>query len=406
MSSVRVAKEHERLTGPLAHRTYRHLYAAQVISLVGTGVTTVALGLLAFDLAGGDAGAVLGGVFALKMVAYVGLSPVIAAFVSRFDRRRLLVGLDLTRVAIVACLPFVTEVWQVFALVFVLNACAAGFTPAYQAAIPEVLPDERLYTRALSLSRLAYDLEEVLSPVLAALLLVAISFQGLFVLDAISFVVSAGLVASSGLGSLRGAAAGGRTLERITSGIRLYLGTPRLRGLLALNLAVATASAMTIVNTVVIVRGEFDASAAALAIAIGAAGAGAAVTALAVPRILDRLPDRPVMLAGGALLSVCLILASIVPSYAALLPLWFAIGVGLSLVQTPAGRLIQRSGESRELPSLFAAQFSLSHACWLLTYPIAGLIGAAVGVGAVALLLAAIAAGATLAATQLWPAGD
>lgn len=36
----------------LATRTYRHLFAAQVIALIGTGLATVALGLLAFDLAG------------------------------------------------------------------------------------------------------------------------------------------------------------------------------------------------------------------------------------------------------------------------------------------------------------------------------------------------------------------
>ena len=41
----------------LANRTYRHLFLAQVIALVGTGLATVALGLLAYDLAGAEAGA-------------------------------------------------------------------------------------------------------------------------------------------------------------------------------------------------------------------------------------------------------------------------------------------------------------------------------------------------------------
>src|SRR5687768_8029603 len=44
----------------LADRTYRHLFTAQVIALTGTGLLTVALGLLAFQLAGGKAGTVLG----------------------------------------------------------------------------------------------------------------------------------------------------------------------------------------------------------------------------------------------------------------------------------------------------------------------------------------------------------
>lgn len=44
----------------LKNRTYRHLFRAQVIALIGTGLVTVALGLLTFELAETDAGAVLG----------------------------------------------------------------------------------------------------------------------------------------------------------------------------------------------------------------------------------------------------------------------------------------------------------------------------------------------------------
>ena len=50
----------------LRDRTYRHLLAAQVIALLGTGLMTVALGLLAYDLAGADAGAVLGTALILR----------------------------------------------------------------------------------------------------------------------------------------------------------------------------------------------------------------------------------------------------------------------------------------------------------------------------------------------------
>ena len=62
-----------------ANRTYRHLFAAQVIALIGTGLATVALGLLAFDLAGNNAGVVMGTALAIKMVAYVGIAPIAAA---------------------------------------------------------------------------------------------------------------------------------------------------------------------------------------------------------------------------------------------------------------------------------------------------------------------------------------
>ncbi len=164
----------------LSNRTYRHLFLAQVIALLGTGLLTVALGLLAFELDGADAGAVLGTALAIKMIAYVGVAPVASAFAERLPRRAMLVALDLVRAAVALLLPFVTEIWQVYVLIFVLQAASAGFTPTFQATIPDVLPDEKEYTRALSLSRLAYDLESLVSPMLAALLLTVISFHSLF----------------------------------------------------------------------------------------------------------------------------------------------------------------------------------------------------------------------------------
>ena len=55
----------------------------------------------------------------------------------------------------VLSLPFVTNAWQIYVLIVVLQVASATCTPAFQALIPEVLPRESEYTRALSLSRLA-----------------------------------------------------------------------------------------------------------------------------------------------------------------------------------------------------------------------------------------------------------
>ena len=104
----------------LANRTYRHLFLAQVIALVGTGLATVALGLLAYDLAGGHAGEVLGTALAIKMIAYIGIAPIAGAVANRLPRRTMLVMLDAVRAAVAVCLPFVDQVWQVYTLIFVV----------------------------------------------------------------------------------------------------------------------------------------------------------------------------------------------------------------------------------------------------------------------------------------------
>lgn len=147
----------------LRNRTFGRLFAAQIVALVGTGLLTVALGLLAYDLAGADAGAVLGTALAIKMVAYVAVAPVISALADRVPRKVLLVGADALRAAVALLLPLVDQTWQIYVLIFVLQAASATFTPAFQSVIPAVLVKQEDYTRALSLSRLAYDLESLLS---------------------------------------------------------------------------------------------------------------------------------------------------------------------------------------------------------------------------------------------------
>ena len=257
----------------LSDRTYRHLFLAQVIALLGTGMATVALGLLAFDLAGDGAAMVLGTVFTIKMLAYVGLSPLAGAIAERVNRRALLVGLDLIRAGAALALPFVTEIWQIYALIFLLQSASAAFTPTFQATIPDVLTDEARYTRALSLSRLAYDLENIVSPTLAGVLLAVMSYNLLFLGTVAGFAASALLVASVILPS-PAPRARDSIGKRTTRGLRIYLATPRLRGLLALNLSVAAAGAMVLVNSVVLVRGQLGLPATALAWTMFAFGAG------------------------------------------------------------------------------------------------------------------------------------
>jgi len=396
------------MQGPLANRVYRRLFVAQVVALVGTGLATVALGLFAYQLAGANAGMVLGTALALKMIAYVGVAPLVGAIAHRLPRRRLLVGLDLARTLLIGLLPWVTELWQVYALIFALNACAAGFTPTFQATIPDILPDERDYTRALSLSRLAYDLENLLSPTLAALALLVMSYHGLFTLNALAFLVSALLVLSVVLPK-PGAPSRASTLrDELTYGTRVFLATPRLRALFALYAAVALAGAMVTVNSVVIVRDRLGGSEFDTALAFIAAGAGSMAVALALPALLDRAPDRPFLWAGGGLITLGLLLGTTDPDFITLLCIWGLLGAGASLIQTPAGRLVRRSCHAGDRPAVFAAQFALSHASWLVAYPLVGWLGATAGLSVTFLVAAAIAGLATLLSMTAWhgaPAG-
>ncbi|CAN7163340.1 MFS transporter [Mycolicibacterium frederiksbergense] len=395
-------------TGILANPVFRRLFAAQIVALGGTGLLTVALSLLAYDLAGPAAGAVLGTVLAIKMLAYVFIAPVMATVTNRLPRKAVLIGADLTRAGVALLLPFVDQVWQIFVLVFVLQAASATFTPAFQAVIPAILTDERDYTRGLSLSRLAYDLEAMVSPILAAALLMVMSYDNLFAGTVAGFLLSAVLVRAAAVPDTEPDRAPWH--RRLFSGVRNMLGNGELRALVAMNLTVAAATALVMVNTVVYVRDMLAGSEAEVAMMFAAYGAGSMVVALSVPRLLTVVTDRVVMLTGaaaaaGGLLVAATVLVVATPTWSLLASTWALLGAATSLVNTPAGRLLRRASTETNRTALFTAQFSLSHAGFLLTYPIAGWVGAAVNQGLAAVILAILGSFAALAAAWIMTRG-
>jgi predicted MFS family arabinose efflux permease len=242
------------------------------------------------------------------------------------------------------------------------------------------------------------------------LLLAVMSYNSLFLGTVAGFAASALLVVSVLLPSPKASEPRG-VYDRTTRGIRIYLATPRLRGLLALNLAAAAAGAMVLVNSVVLVRGTLGLSESALAWTMFAFGAGSMLAALLLPRLLDRVPDRPVMVGGAVLMVLSLLalageVATLGLDWPFLLSAWLLVGVGYSAVLTPSGRLLRRSAHAEDRPALFAAQFALSHACWLVTYPLSGWLmtqfGPVVALGS----LAALAGAGALLGLRLWPKED
>lgn len=383
------------LVSVLGDRSYRRLFSAQVIALLGTGMLTVALGLLAFDLASDEAGAVVGTALTIKMVAYVGVAPLVAAAVDRLPRKAVLIGADLVRALMALGLPFVTEVWQIYVLIFLLQSASATFTPAFQSTIPSILTDERDYTKALSLSRLAYDLEAIVSPLVAAALLTVISYSNLFAATVGGFLLSAALVFATAIPA-RSAPAQTRSFwQRTTEGVRVFVRTRSLRFLMLMNVVVAAGTAVVLVNGVVYIKGVFALDDSALALAYGAYGVGSLLVALNTPRIVDAVGVTRAMLLGAGVvvagLTGALVFTLVATNgdgaWAVLLVVWAVLGAGTSLINTPSARLLLAASTEDNRALVYTAQFSLSHACFLISYPIAGWLGAWTLVAAVSALL-------------------
>lgn len=132
--------------------------------------------------------------------------------------------------------------------------------------------------------------------------------------------------------------------------------------------------------------------------------------ALLAPRILDRFGNRAMMLTGAAAVPVLLAGATAMTFTASpdtgwwlLLALLFLLGAANSTILTPSARLLRDASDEHTRPYVFTAQFSLSHACYILTYPLAGWVGAQAGLGWAALILAIIAIIGSAAAFLSWP---
>ena len=399
------------MLSPLRNRDYRYLFIAQLVALLGTGIATVALALLAFQIAGKNATIVLGTALAIKMIAYVLLSPVAGAYAGKFNRVRYLVGLEIIRAVMAALLPFIDQVWQIYVLIFLLQSASAAYTPVFQATIPNIIPEEKEYTKALTLSRLSYDLESLVSPMLATLLLAFMSFHWLFTYTAVAFLVSALFVFMTRFPAVSTSAEEGAEKQHVVDGIRYYLATPRLQGLMALNLALAAAGSLVIVCTVIVVLEFFEGTQSEVGMALAAFGFGSMIAALLIPKLLEQIQDRVLMHCGAFILCFALAGAAVLfqldwKNWSTFLLLWSVIGVGYSAIITPTGRVLRRSSNVENRTSIFAAQFSLSHACWLITYPLSGWLAATFGIGSTALVLAMITAFGLLGSMRLWPSDD
>ena len=363
----------------LSEKSFRNLFFAQNFSLLGNGLATIAISLLAFDLAGRNAALILSGLFTIKMLIYVIFSPFAGAIADKFDTKKYLIIQDAIRAIAAFGLIFVREIWHLYIIIVLIYLSTAAFTPIYQSAIPKIFKDETDYTKALSLFRIAQDMENILSYALATLLLLFLNYNLLFVGTFIGYFVSALLISGiifPFLSKTSGKKEDNFSIN-LTLGIKRYLNISELRGLMFLNLAVSAGGSMILVNTIILVRSSLELSEIAFSITMLVFGAGCIFAAIIIPYLSKEMTVSRIMLAGSNLLSLVfvalafwLILFDFI--WFVLLSAWFISGFGYTLLLTPMGRVIRKVSSADEFSQVYSAQFSLSHLCWLFMYPLSG----------------------------------
>ncbi len=366
------------LFSSLSNPIFRRLYAAQTISLFGDALTWLGLGLLAFELAGKDSPVVLAGALTLRVTAFVLLSPLAGVVADRFDRKPILVITHLGRMLLVCLLPFVREVWQIYALVLGLNIFNAAFAPTYQATVP-LVTGEAEYPQAIALSITTYQILGVFGPGIAGILALFIGARDLFFWDGLSFLLAAILIVTLP-GNLRVAASEDKSVGRIWTDIqygtaRLWTDTPIRYGLM-LQLVASIAGAQILVNTVGYVQGTLHQTAIQYGWVMMGFGLGATVGTLALGTY-PHYRSKIVTLLGGGLLIVAALLPANDVGLAPLILLWSIAGCGQSLINLSMQTLIADRTPKAIQGRVYGAHFAWSHLWWAVAYPLAGWLGSA-----------------------------
>lgn len=178
----------------LRRRDFGLLWLAGLVSVAGDWVLATALPYVVYV----QTGSVLAtaGMVAAELVPSIVLSSFAGVFVDRWDRRRLLVVTNLLQAAVVVALLLVAD--GALAVVYVVaaaqSACAAFAQPAESALLPSLVGEDELVA-ANALNALNNRLGRLVGTPLGAVLLATLGLEAVVVVDVLTFLLAAGLVA-------------------------------------------------------------------------------------------------------------------------------------------------------------------------------------------------------------------
>lgn len=267
-------------------RTFLIIWAGQFVSLVGSGLTSFALGVYIFQQTGDTAPVLL--IWLFFTLPSVILSPVAGVLVDRWDRRRVMIASD-TAAAMgtlfVAALLIAgrLEIWHIYLSTAVASAAGAFQGPAYGASLALLVDKEQL-GRANGLYELAQAASGIAAPVIAGLLLGIIGLGGIILLDVGSFLFAVITLLLVHIPrpevSADGLAARGTIWQEVRGGWRFVATRRGLLGLMALAAAINVVGGLAEVLVTPLVLSFSDE--AALGVVQGLGGVGFLIGGLVI----------------------------------------------------------------------------------------------------------------------------
>ena len=254
---------------------FRRLYLARLISFAGDWFLLVPLLGLVYEASGSPLAAAA--VLAAQALPALLLAPVIGVAADRLDRKKILVVSDIARAVLVLSLlaiDAVDGIWFPLLVMALEGTGAAFFYAASGAALPNVVDEDELAAANVLMSS-AWGAMLALGAALGGLFAAAVSRDAAFVVNAISFLVSALLVARIGRSlqePVRAAAAG--FVESTREAVRYAIGHRRVAALLTSKAVHALTSGGAVGLFAVVSFALFESGDGGTGVLFGARGVG------------------------------------------------------------------------------------------------------------------------------------
>jgi dTMP kinase len=162
----------------IRNKNFMRLFWGQLVSCTGDWLATFALMSLVWRTTGSYLA--VGGMLAFRIVPALFSGPLAAFVADRMDRKRLMIGCDISRGMIILAAPFITHLWGLYVLLFFLEGLSIVWLAARDASIPNLVEPDQL-TMANSLSMMTTYGVIPLAAVFFSLVTVPSPFTSLFV---------------------------------------------------------------------------------------------------------------------------------------------------------------------------------------------------------------------------------
>jgi DHA3 family macrolide efflux protein-like MFS transporter len=374
----------------------RRVWYAQVISLFGDFLALFAvIAVVSFRMHG--TAAQLTGLQIAYMLPIVFVGPIAGVFVDRWPLKPTLIASDLIRACLALLLIPATSIWQVFAVLAALSCVSAFFGPAQMVTIRSHVPTTGLMS-ANALMQIAFMGSRIVGPATAGAIVAAFTPKVCYLIDVISFLLSASLIASVAIvrpASLR--APTGSSSNRIHAiWIDMKAGMSFiLHHAAILFFVLAMAAGLFTIGCFgplisLYVRDTLHASAGLFGYVSGMVGVGLLVGTQVVRQLARKTSDTGLVLWGLVGIGAGVLLLGAVPHIAATLTATFTIGFAFAAIMVPAQTLIQRETPPDMLGRVGSTNASVIFLGQILGLAVSGVLAELVGVRTVFFLCAGL----------------